>query len=458
MAKELAKVEREVLVGMVKFCQKRGLKGEKGEWKEFLAACDRKFGASLSDPARRSADILVAFLESFTREEDIEFFSKMMRRHENFKAMEKMVRDLPGSESPQQRLVRLTVGHPKYIQNYSFPSHEEDWIVIPLRKVSKVAKVNAMISLDCEMVLCQDGTEAVVRVCVVDHNLGVKLDKIVNPNKPVADFRTGITGICSQDLEGVTCSLLDVQKALRKLLSHGTILVGHSLHNDLEALKIDHARVIDTSFIFQCLDIPEIKTPSLNSLCESVLGSPIRKEGDPHECRNDAEAAMKLVLAKIEHGFDDPIAIEAKKASEANLFMLFLHRIPINVAHQELSGLFPGHLHAEIQAELRVRGKMYSTFAVFRSREDADEAFQELKGQETKDCLGLPQKRVCLRLVSGETASLCVRKMAADGAAVSPKRPAEVDGGESKRRRVGHEGRLTRRRGRKVGAGAVREE
>lgn len=30
-----------------------------------------------------------------------------------------------------------------------------------------------MISVDCEMVLCQDGTEAVVRVCAVDHNLEV---------------------------------------------------------------------------------------------------------------------------------------------------------------------------------------------------------------------------------------------------------------------------------------------
>lgn len=61
---------------MVKFCQKRGLKGEKGEWKEFLAACDRKFGASLSDPGRRSADILLAFLESFTRPEDMEVIAK----------------------------------------------------------------------------------------------------------------------------------------------------------------------------------------------------------------------------------------------------------------------------------------------------------------------------------------------------------------------------------------------
>jgi len=30
-----------------------------------------------------------------------------------------------------------------------------------------------MLAVDCEMVLCEDGTEAVVKVCVVDHNLEV---------------------------------------------------------------------------------------------------------------------------------------------------------------------------------------------------------------------------------------------------------------------------------------------
>lgn len=54
---------------------------------------------------------------------------------------------------------------------------------------------------------------------------------------------------------------------------------------------------------------------------QSVLGSSVRKEGDPHDCRNDAEAAMKLVLAKIEHGFDDPIAIEAKKVHHFSILV-----------------------------------------------------------------------------------------------------------------------------------------
>lgn len=30
-----------------------------------------------------------------------------------------------------------------------------------------------IIAVDCEMVLCEDGTEAVVRVCAVDRNLQV---------------------------------------------------------------------------------------------------------------------------------------------------------------------------------------------------------------------------------------------------------------------------------------------
>lgn len=87
--------------------------------------------------------------------------------------------------------------------------------------------------------------------------LQVKLDEFVKPSKVIADYRTDITGITATDLDGVTCSLADVQvnlwylgfprfmpkdhsnyfaflqKSLKKLLSHGKILVGHSLYNDL---------------------------------------------------------------------------------------------------------------------------------------------------------------------------------------------------------------------------------
>lgn len=34
-------------------------------------------------------------------------------------------------------------------------------------------KSTTMLAVDCEMVLCEDGTDEVVKVCVVDHNLEV---------------------------------------------------------------------------------------------------------------------------------------------------------------------------------------------------------------------------------------------------------------------------------------------
>ena len=49
----------------MKFTQKQGLKGGEGGWKDFLHGHDRRFGAGVSDPARRTKDILVTFLQTF---------------------------------------------------------------------------------------------------------------------------------------------------------------------------------------------------------------------------------------------------------------------------------------------------------------------------------------------------------------------------------------------------------
>ncbi|XP_020080019.1 small RNA degrading nuclease 1-like isoform X3 [Ananas comosus] len=385
----------QVLVEIVRFTQKQGLKGAVGGWKDFLTRYDKKFGSSLSDPAKRSKDILIAFLETFPQQFQ-KYFGKMVKRHYDRKTIEQYIKDYPDKESPEQRLVRLTMENPQHMQHYFFPSYNEGWKVMTIGKTSEVMNSKAMISIDCEMVLCQDGTESVVKVCAVDQNLEVKLNKVVNPNKAVADYRTHITGISAKDLEGVTCSLVDVQKNLRKLLSHGSILVGHSLYNDLHALKFDYPQVIDTSYIFKYMDLPTGASPSLNNLCKSVLGFAVREDGEPHNCLNDARAAMKLVLAKLEHGFDDPI-----EASGNN------------------------------QTDVRVRGESYSTFVSFRNAAEANEAFKVLDGRESKDSCGRPQKHIFLKLSSGQTTSFYARKMTADAVFkkcdTSKKRAGEVE-------------------------------
>ncbi|XP_057974924.1 small RNA degrading nuclease 1 isoform X2 [Malania oleifera] len=432
---------KQVLVEIVKMAQKRAMKGSKGSWKEFLNYHDRKFGACLSDPLRRSVDDLVAFLKTFTVEDDLKYFAKVMQWHSNREAVEQFKKQSPVDESSEQRLVRLTIEHPNYPVYYLFPSHEEEWMVTNLNKKSKARRSTEMVAIDCEMVLCEDGSEALVRVCVVDRNLQVKLHEFVKPNKGVADYRTKITGVTAKDLDGVTCSLVDIQKSMKKILSHGTILVGHSLNNDLQALRIDHAKVIDTSLIFKYWDQPLSRRPSLYDLCKSVLGYEVRKKDAPHNCLDDARAAMRLALAKIERGFDNDIPLVHEDEAETEMAKLLLHRIPVTVPIEELHDIIPGNYTIELQSNKKAKGEKYSAFAIFKNPEEAHQSFENVVSDQNKDSSGRPQKYILFQLSTGVTARLCVRRMTCGPLRDVPskKRLSQVEEptGESKKLKTG---------------------
>lgn len=56
---------------------------------------------------------------------------------------------------------------------------------------------------------------------------------------------------------------------------------------------------------------------------QSVLGYELRKKGSPHNCLDDACAAMKLALWKIEHGVDAIIPLVSKEVSPIFYFLFF---------------------------------------------------------------------------------------------------------------------------------------
>ncbi|KAI7739281.1 hypothetical protein M8C21_017511 [Ambrosia artemisiifolia] len=422
---KIEKAPKEVLVDIVKLAQKRGMEGSNGGWKEFLSVYDKKLGKSLSDPAKRAPDALLAFLNTFTNLDDLKFFDKVVEKHESTEHIEKKTDKL----SPEQELVHKTVAHPHYALHYSFPSHEEGWVVTKNRKKLKETRCNTMVAVDCEMVLCEDGTDALVRVCVVNRDLKVKLDELVKPDKVVVDYRTSITGVSAKDLEQVTCSLQDIQESMKKLLSRGTILVGHSLNNDLQALKVDHTRVIDTSLVFKYWSGSNFRRPSI---LISVLGYELRKEGAPHNCLEDARAAMKLVLAKIDGGVDNnSIPTYQNDVHETEAMKLLCHRIPISIPGEKLLEIIPGEFTVELKANKKAGGDKYAAFAVFKNKQEADAAFDGLVGDQLKDSSGRPQKLVSFKLDSGVAGSLYVRKMVQDGddnnnvQVASNKRPLE---------------------------------
>lgn len=419
--------DHELLVKIVKGAQWRQIKGKQGDWKEFVAMVNKKRGGTHSDPARHPVDVLAAFVQTFTKKEDVELV-KRLRNWATYCSNQKLLNEThPFAKTPEQELVDATQSHPRFGSFYNFPSWMEGW------KHSKRGDPDSpvkLVSLDCEMVTCEGDVKELVRVCAVGSDYNTLVDELVVPNGKVTDYLTSITGVSEKDLQRVTLSQAGVQKLVLDLLTPGTILVGHSLHYDLRALQIDHKRVIDTSLLFRDPSWPPSYSPSLSNLCQSILKYKFREDDKPHDCLDDSIVPMRLVHYRLEHAVSTlSLEFPRKEVNQGDLSKLFLHKLPSSISLTLLRSIFPKDLACRIQDIMfKNRGKTGSTVAVFDSAEEADSAFEQLEGVLGKDSAGYPQKTVSLMYPSGNQmrmAEFQVRKMVNSRSVIAPRQENE---------------------------------
>lgn len=95
----------------------------------------------------------------------------------------------------------------------------------------------------------------------------------------------------------------NLQEDFVQLVHKETILVGHSLENDLLALKISHHLVIDTAVLYKhSRGGTSTYKISLRVLTRKFLAREIQNSNCGHDSVEDARATMELALLKIRHG------------------------------------------------------------------------------------------------------------------------------------------------------------
>ncbi|KAK0286195.1 hypothetical protein LTR35_004629 [Friedmanniomyces endolithicus] len=165
-----------------------------------------------------------------------------------------------------------------------------------------------VVAMDCEMCITSPPTVtpqifSLTRVSLIDWDGKVMLDELVKPENAITDYLTPYSGITLAMLQNVTTSLSDIQKKLLDIFTPQTILVGHSLNSDLNALQLTHPFIIDTALLFPHPRGPPLKS-SLKWLAQKYISREIQKGhgSTGHDSIEDAKACLDLVKQKCEKG------------------------------------------------------------------------------------------------------------------------------------------------------------
>lgn len=203
------------------------------------------------------------------------------------------------------------------------------------------ARQYPLYAIDCEMCKTTEGSE-VTQIAIVDESLNCIYKTYIKPANPIVDYVTAYSGITEVILRDVKTTLADVIKHVNNILPTQAIFVGHSLENDLRALKLYHDKVIDTATIFSSGKGGSFK-PGLRFLAMKFLKAKIQDSANGHDPSEDAMTCMRLVKLKVKKGpkfgmsptgNDNSLSVYLTKQSKTGVFV----DKPI-VAQQHCQGL-----------------------------------------------------------------------------------------------------------------------
>jgi DNA polymerase III epsilon subunit-like protein len=215
--------------------------------------------------------------------------------------------------------------------------------------------------LDCEMAGVVGGASEVISICAVDYLTGaVLLDKLVCPTGKVTSWRSGIHGIKKATIlaaaaKGEALAGWDgARQEVLKLIDDSTILVGHALQHDLDALRIIHHRVVDSAILAQNA-VGSARQWGLHALCTQLLHKEIREnDRGLHDCLEDVLATREVALLctrdkeRLRHWAEVAKADEERKANERKAARLRKQAAKEKVQNEDSADIY---LYADYSSE-----------------------------------------------------------------------------------------------------------
>ncbi|OMJ70674.1 hypothetical protein SteCoe_31284 [Stentor coeruleus] len=189
--------------------------------------------------------------------------------------------------------IDLFLVQPEDFSRNNYPQENQKSYV----KTSSSGTHKGPLGIDCEMIKTSCGTE-LARVSLVDSKYHTLYDEYVIPQGEVIDYLTKYSGITKNHISSASKTFSLVQNDILNLINSEAILCGHSLENDLQALKLFHKRIADTALLF-----PHSNWPSKNSL-KSLAQKFLKKtiQNGSHNSIEDAITALQLFQLKLKLG------------------------------------------------------------------------------------------------------------------------------------------------------------
>jgi len=413
------------LAGAVRWLQAKKIPDKNGlQWYDWLDK--NSAGNPVRDPSRHGDETLRRFLEEVSEGLPDLILQSAEKRLKAIQQLEENLSAVPKAQA-LLRLLKLTKDHISFRQSFACLCHHATQAVRLKRMPEAPSDVEELLlAVDCEMVETEDNDNALARVCACNASGQILMDRLVKPDGVVVDARTAITGIELSDLQTLDFGLSDAQAELRKLISPHTVLVGHTVHRDLEALRMDALLIFDISLLYGIQNQPK-RRPALAHLVEEVLQRPNFRGVDGkevHDCREDVKATMDIALHRLRKS-PAPATVfvscpVAHQVSEELARKLYIHRIPqrddafgaltqIWAKLPEVSASIEGlQMVSTAMGNRGLRGAEVT----FNSKEAAEKAFLALKAESVElDAVQRPQKMVGITFPDRKKARVCVRPL-----------------------------------------------